>query len=128
MAAPVTLATASGRGRSVPARLAGPRWMAAHAGGGDRLTGAQRIGGGLDGADDGGVPGAAAQGILEGIPDLRFGGVGVALQQGVGGHQLAGDAETALHRAVLDEGLLEGVQAWAALARLRGLPRPAPRW
>ena len=42
-------------------------------------------------------------------------GVRVALQQGSRSHQLPGDAETALDRAVSDEGFLQRVEGGSAL-------------
>ncbi len=75
-----------------------------------RLAGAQRFARRLDRADDGRVTGATAQRILERVLDVVFARVGVVLQQRVGGHQLPGDAEAALHRAVLDESILQRVQ------------------
>jgi hypothetical protein len=62
------------------------------------------------------IAGAAAQRVFEGVFDVVFAGIGVLQQQGVGGHQLPGDAEAALDGAVIDKGLLQGVQR-----RTRGL-------
>ena len=61
----------------------------------------------MDGADDGGVAGAAAEGVFEGDFDVVFAGVGVLVEEGGGGHDEAGDAEAALDCAVPDEFELE---------------------
>ena len=80
----------------------------------------------MDGADDGGVAGAAAEGIFEGNFDVVFAGVGVLVEEGGGGHDEAGDAEAALHRAMPDkfglkrvEGGLE-IRDWRLITERRG--------
>jgi len=71
------------------------------------------IGGGEDGIEDLAVAGAAAEVAAEGDADgLGVGGGAFGEQLGAG-HQHAGDAVAALDGAVVDEGLLEGVEAVA---------------
>src|SRR5450759_2539802 len=53
---------------------------------------------------------AAAQVACEALLDLRDGGMGVLRQEGVGRHELAGDAEAALDGALVEERLLERAQ------------------
>ena len=77
---------------------------------GQRRFAAQRLGRRMDGILDGRVAGAAAVGILERDRDVVVGGVGVAVQQGGGGHDQARRAEAALHGAVFDEGFLQRVE------------------
>jgi len=88
---------------------------------------AQGAGRRMDGADDAGVAGAAAVGVLERDADVVVGRVRVFGQQGGGGHQQAGRAEAALHRAVVDERGLKRVQALerSPFARLRNAGRQA---
>jgi len=56
------------------------------------------------------VAGAPAEDAAEGLPDLRLGGVGVAVQEGFGGQHEGGGAEAALDGAGLHEGLLDRMQ------------------
>ena len=83
-----------------PARLGGLTGFACPHGGGCRL----------DGILDRRIAGAAAQCVFQGGADIFAGGVRFFLQQGIGGHDLARDAEATLDRAMNDEGFLEGVQ------------------
>ena len=69
---------------------------------------------------DGQVGAAAAERVLEGQADLVFAGIGVLRQESGAHHQLAGDAEAALDRTVLDEGLLQRVQLALAGQALDG--------
>ena len=71
-----------------------------------------------DGVEDLLVARAAAEVAGQRLADLGIGGVRVARQQVVAGDDQPRRAEAALHRARLDEGLLDGVQ----LAR----PPPGP--
>jgi hypothetical protein len=75
-----------------------------------QVTGAHLLAGGLDRVDDGSIAGAATVGVLQAVLDLLVAGVGVGVEQRLGLHDKAGRAEAALRRAVLDEGLLEGVK------------------
>ena len=59
--------------------------------------------------DDFLVAGAAAHVAPDGLFDLRLGGVGVLIQQGLARHYHAGDAEAALNRAHRAEGVDEGL-------------------
>ena len=56
------------------------------------------------------VPGAAAECAGQGIFDFLLSGIGVAVQQGLGGHDDARRAEPALNRPVFYEGFLYRVQ------------------
>jgi len=76
----------------------------------------------MDGADDAGVAGAAAVGVLERDADVVVGRVRVFGQQGGGGHQQAGRAEAALHRAVGDERLLQRVEPFRPVRVVAGQP------
>ena len=62
-----------------------------------------------DGPEVRGVGAAAAEVADHGFLDLVHGGVGVAVEEGLGRHHEARRAEAALHAAVLDVGVDEGV-------------------
>ncbi|MEJ2211151.1 MAG: hypothetical protein P8129_19210 [Anaerolineae bacterium] len=85
-----------------------------------RLAGAGLVHGRLHGAQHAGIARAAAGVAGQGLFDLFLADLALAAvvdepgPQGRGSHQQAGGAKAALHRAVLDEGLLQGMQ----LARL----------
>ena len=70
-------------------------------------AGAQDFSRQLDGGHDFHIAGAAAVVVAQRVADLRLGGVGVFVQQGLAAQHHAGDAEAALHRAGLAVG--EGV-------------------
>ena len=82
----------------------------------NRLSGAHGMGSSLDGRLDSRVGSAAAEGVFERPADRRFIWRRFGLQQGVGGDDLTGDAEAALHRTMQDEGLLEGVEGFKRAA------------
>ena len=56
------------------------------------------------------VPGAAAQVAVQAVPDLLLAGVGVAVQDLLGGHDHARRAEAALQAVLIPEGFLDLVQ------------------
>ena len=62
-----------------------------------------------DALDDLLVAGAPAEVATDGLLDLRLGGVGVDVQQGLAGEHHAGDAEAALHRPHRPEGVDKGL-------------------
>jgi hypothetical protein len=64
----------------------------------------------LYGADDFVVAGAAAEIAGELEADVVFGGFGIFVEQGFGGHEEAGRANAALERGTFEEALLERVQ------------------
>jgi hypothetical protein len=67
-------------------------------------------GGGLDAGDDAAVGVASTEVAGQGVADVRFGGVGVVLEEGIGGHDEAGGAVAALARVGVEHGLLKGVE------------------
>ncbi len=69
----------------------------------------------LDGTGNRRVAGTATQGIFQRITDFGFAGIRVVLQQGVGGHDLTGDAKATLYCAVHDESFLQWVQTGGIL-------------
>ena len=73
---------------------------------------AQHLGGVHDGVDQGDVAGATANVfvLLEPIAHLFAGGLGIAVQKALGGHDEARGAKAALGRAVDDPGGLQRVQ------------------
>ncbi len=73
---------------------------------------------GVDGLDDLGVAGAAAEHAADAVLDLRARGGGVARQQVRGGHDHAGGADAALGRALGEEGGAQPVDQ-----RIGGLDR-----
>src|ERR687895_835911 len=58
---------------------------------------------GMEGGEDPAVPGASAEVAGDGLAQGQLVGVGLAVQQVVDGHDHPGDAEAALHGALLDE-------------------------
>src|SRR5215471_5521594 len=64
----------------------------------------------LDAGDDVLIAGAAAQIALQAVPDLLFGGLGLALEQLAGSQDHAGRAEAALKAVFLPEGFLHRMQ------------------
>src|ERR1044071_7263880 len=56
------------------------------------------------------IAGASAEIAFQSVADFGFGGVGVAVEQLLGGHDHAGRAEAALQSVVVPERLLHGVQ------------------
>ncbi len=75
---------------------------------------AQEAPGQLDGVDDLDVAGAAAEVVAQGVPDLLGRGIGVLVEQRLGRHDHAGDAEAALHGSGQHEGLLDRGAGWPA--------------
>src|SRR5258708_40259919 len=65
---------------------------------------------GLHGVDDVLVAGAAAEVAFDAVPDLRFGGVRIALEDLFRGHDHAGSAKSALRAVLVPEGFLHGVE------------------
>src|SRR3972149_8166599 len=63
-----------------------------------------------DGLDDLNVTGAAAQVSRDGLPHLGRGRIRVPLQEGLGGEDHPRRAEATLGGAVVNEGLLDGVE------------------
>ncbi len=98
-----------GPGQDVPDDLG--RLQLVEPWGRDRRAALHLGSGRLYGADDRRIPGAAAKRILQGLADLLFRGVGISLEQGQRGHDLARDAETALDRAVDNECFLQRMEA-----------------
>ncbi len=76
-------------------------------GGGGQLALAEYLSRQQDAVDDLHITGAAADIVADGEGGLLAGGIGVHIQQPLGGDDHAGNAEAALHRAGLAEG--EGV-------------------
>ena len=105
-AVPQALAIALGRGMGDPER---GRVRARHQIGGGDLA-AEEPAGQLDGVDDLHVARAAAQVAAQRPLDLGPGRARVRLQQLLGRHDHAGDAEAALDRAGQDERLLDQVR------------------
>src|SRR5271168_3370186 len=64
----------------------------------------------LDGVEDAGVAGAAAEVAGKPLLDLRQRGIGVSLEQVVGGEDHTRGADAALGSAALEEALLEGMK------------------
>jgi hypothetical protein len=79
-------------------------------GGLDRGAGAEALPRRHHGAQDGRISAAAAQRVLERLPDLVFGGIRVRFEQRDGGQDLAGNAEAALDGAVVDKRLLQRME------------------
>jgi hypothetical protein len=77
---------------------------------GYRLTGPKCLGSREDGILNGRITGTTAEGILQGLANLGAVRVRIAVEQGMRGHNLPGDAESALDRAMIDESLLKRVQ------------------
>ena len=73
-------------------------------------AGAQILAGRLHRADDRRVAGAAAVSVLQALLDLHLARVRVLVQQRLGLHDEPRRAETALRRAVADEGILKRMQ------------------
>jgi len=68
------------------------------------------VGGIHNGVLDGGIACATAERIFQCVTQLIRSWIGVALEKRVGGHDLARDAESTLHRTMLNEGFLQGMQ------------------
>ncbi len=66
--------------------------------------------GALDGTDDLVISGTAAEVAGEPEADSVFVGIGLAVEQSLGGHDEAWRADAALERGFFEEGLLEGVE------------------
>ena len=64
----------------------------------------------LNRLDDSSVAGAAAEVAFERVFDLLVAGMGIGIKQGFGGHDHPRRTEAALHRPVLNEGLLQRMQ------------------
>src|SRR5690606_5084336 len=77
---------------------------------GDRPLTAQFARRRVDGVNNAGVAGAAAEGVLERNLDVGVGGVEVLVKERLGCHDDARRAVAALYRAMIDERLLERVQ------------------
>src|SRR5215468_4857055 len=89
------------------------------------LSGAELVGGVLDGFDDLVVAGAPAQVPRDPVADLGLGRVRVPRQQRARAHQHAGRAEPALQAVALPEPLLQRMQRAAGGEALDGLDRRA---
>jgi hypothetical protein len=96
----------------------------------DRSVVGLKSGGLLDGLEDTHVAGAAAEVAGQAFFDFIEGGVGVLVEQVVGGEDHAGGADAALGSAFFEEALLDGMEmGWVAEAfdgedgRLVGLKR-----
>src|SRR5215213_10529340 len=76
----------------------------------DRFTRAQSLRRSQDGIFNGWISCTATERILQRKTDFISGGRWIALDQCMGRHDLPGDAESALHRAVFHEGFLQRVQ------------------
>jgi hypothetical protein len=77
------------------------------------------LGSGKDGIFDRGIACAPAEGVLQRKPNIRTIRFRISLQQSVGGHDLPGDAESALHRAMLHERFLQWVKVHLVMDALR---------
>src|SRR6056297_3272802 len=73
------------------------------------------------------VAAATAEVAGKGLAHLGLGGVGVVPVHGLGGHDHAGDAETALDPATFQEAVLNGAELTAGGEPLHGLDVRAPR-
>src|SRR6266545_3966911 len=83
-----------------------------------------RGGGGLgDGGDHLRVARAPAEVTRDAVADLFLGGARILGEEGGGGHQHAGNAESALGHSVADEGVLKGVEVAVAAEALDGRDR-----
>src|ERR671924_1721554 len=102
---PLVLAGASGR-RTLSPRPGARRVRVKVLGRLGAGTGALLLDG-VEGGEDPAVPGAAAEVAGDGLAQGQLVGVGPAVQQIVDGHDHPGDAEAALHGALLDEGALD---------------------
>ena len=115
-ATPQALSMAEGRGCETP--ILGP------SGSGQQRVGrglaAQERAGQLDRLDDLHVAGAAAEVVAQGVPDLLGRGIGVDVEQRLGRHDHAGDAEAALHGPGQHEGLLDEVRVGRRAQALDG--------
>ncbi len=76
----------------------------------DRFTRPQGFRRRKDGILDGRIPCTAAERILQRKADLILRRIRIALEQGIRRHDLPGDAESTLDRAMLHEGFLERMQ------------------
>ncbi len=74
----------------------------------------------LDGLDDVDVAGAAAEVAGDRLANLVVGRIGIAFEEGDGGHHHAGRAEAALQAMLLEEALLHRMQDAALLQPLDG--------
>src|SRR6266508_4260936 len=82
---------------------------------------------GVEGGEDPAVPGAAAQVAGDGLAQRELVGVGPAVKQVVDRHDHPGDAEAALHGALLDEGALDVGQLALGAQALDGAEVAADR-
>src|SRR5215831_13978624 len=73
-----------------------------------------------------GVAGASAQVAGDAVSDLLLGGVGGLGEDGGGGHEDTGNAESALGHAVADEGVLQRMKGAGPAQPLHGLDGAAP--
>jgi hypothetical protein len=69
-----------------------------------------KVGGMLDGVEDAGVAGAAAEVAVEAFLNLYQCGLRMFVEEMVGGEDHAGSADAALGSALLEEALLDGVE------------------
>ena len=76
-----------------------------------RLPAGGEFGGAMDALADAMIGGAAAEVARHGLVDVLVAGVRVALEEGGGGHELAGLAITALGHVEFAPGLLQGMRA-----------------
>src|SRR3972149_5226618 len=76
----------------------------------DRFTCSQRFRGGENGILNRGIARTTAESIFECKANLIARRIRIPLEQRTGGHDLPGDAESALHRAMFHEGFLQWVE------------------